>query len=54
MQAYRYEALFAMIAAGKLHPEKLVGKTIPLAQAPQELVQMGQFKGVGVTVINQF
>lgn len=54
IQAYRYEALFAMIEAGKLHPEKLVGKTISLAQAPQELVQMDQFKGAGITVIDQF
>jgi len=54
IQAYRYEALFAMIAAGKLHPEKLIGKTIPLAQAPQALAQMDQFKGVGITVIDSF
>lgn len=54
MQAYRYEALFAMIASGKLHPEKLVRKTINIAEAPAELAGMHDFKGLGITVIDRF
>ena len=54
MQAYRYEAMLEMIRAGKLHPEKLIGKTIDLAEAPQELASMNSFRGTGITVINQF
>jgi alcohol dehydrogenase len=54
MQAYRYPALFEMIRSGRLHPEKLVSRTINLEQAAQELTRMESFSGVGVTVINSF
>ncbi len=54
MQAYRYDALFEMIKAGKLHPEKLVSKHIHLEEAPQELMGMHDFKRTGITVIDQF
>ncbi len=54
MQAFRYAAVFEMIKAGKLQPEKLVGKTISLNEAPAELMNMGSFSNLGVTVINKF
>jgi alcohol dehydrogenase len=54
MQAFRYPALFEMIRSGNLHPEKLVGRTISLQQAAQELTRMESFSGVGVTVIDHF
>jgi alcohol dehydrogenase len=54
IQAHRYPQLLAMIEAGKLHPEKLVGRTIRLDEAADELVKMDQFGGVGVTVIDRF
>ncbi len=54
MQAFRYPALFELIRSGRFHPEKLVGRTINLAQAAQELTQMESFAGTGVTVINEF
>ena len=54
MQPHRYPALLAMIAAGKLNPERLIGKRISLDQAPEELIGMSNFQGVGVTVINRF
>lgn len=53
MQAHKYPALLAMILAGKLSPEKMVGKTISLEEAPDELVNMDSFKGTGVTVIDR-
>jgi alcohol dehydrogenase len=43
-----------MIRSGRLHPEKLVSRTINLEQAAQELTRMESFSGVGVTVINSF
>lgn len=52
MQAHRYPALLAMIAAGKLAPAKLVGERITLAEAPAALANMDAFRGVGVTVID--
>jgi len=54
IQAHRYPPLLAMIEAGKLQPEKLVGKRIRLDEAPEGLAKMDQFEGVGVTVIDRF
>jgi alcohol dehydrogenase len=33
LQAHRYHALFAMIEAGKVSPEKLISRTITLEQS---------------------
>jgi alcohol dehydrogenase len=54
IQAYRYPPLLEMIEAGKLHPERLIGKTISLEQGADELVHMDEFRGVGVMVIDTF
>ena len=54
MQAFAYEPMLAMIAAGKLQPEKLVGHRITLDEAPLALAAMDTFPGTGVTVIAAF
>ena len=54
IQAYKYSALLDMIQSGKLSPEKLIGKTISLAESGEELSKMNHFAGTGVTVINEF
>lgn len=54
IQAYRYPALMSMIEGGKLHPERLVQKTISLDEALVELVNMDTFASSGVTVITKF
>ncbi len=54
MQAHRYPAMLAMIRSGKLAPHKLIGKTIDLAAALDELVNMDRFQMTGVTVIDTF
>lgn len=54
MQAHEYGRLLAMIEAGKLHPEKLIGKTINLEQAALELASMDTFQGLGITVVDRF
>jgi alcohol dehydrogenase len=54
MQAHKYAALLAMIQAGKLFPEKLIGKTISLEESLDELANMDSFGGTGVTVIDRF
>ena len=53
IQAYKYPALLAMIESGKLRPEKLIGKTIRLEEAIEELVNMDSFRATGVTIINE-
>jgi alcohol dehydrogenase len=54
IQAYKYSALLEMIKSGKLHPEKLIGKTISLDESAEELTNMNNFASTGVTVINKF
>lgn len=54
MQAHRYTELLAMIEAGKLQPEKLIGETVSLEQSIHRLIEMDRFVGTGVTVINEF
>jgi alcohol dehydrogenase len=54
MQAHKYPEMLEMIRAGKLQPEKLIGKTISLDESLEELVNMNNFSGVGVTVIDRF
>ena len=54
MQAGRYGEMLAMIVAGKLNPMAMVGKTVPLEDAPAELAKMNQYGSVGITVIARF
>ncbi len=54
MPAHAYPALFDMIRSGKLQPRRLVRKTVSLDEAGAELIAMGEFRGVGVTVIDRF
>ena len=54
MQAHRYPGMFAMIAAGRLRPRELTGRTISLDEAPAALMQMNAFPGTGITVIDRF
>ncbi|HEY2847391.1 MAG TPA: zinc-dependent alcohol dehydrogenase family protein [Pyrinomonadaceae bacterium] len=52
MQAHRYTEMLEMIRDGRLAPKRLIGKTVTLDQAPAELTNMDNFRGVGVTVID--
>jgi alcohol dehydrogenase len=54
IQAHQYPQILEMIRTGKLHPEKLVTKTISLEESLEALVNMDSFPGAGVTVINRF
>lgn len=54
LAAHAYPPMLAMIRAGKLQPRRLVRKTIRLEEAGAELAAMGEFRGVGVTVIDRF
>jgi alcohol dehydrogenase len=54
MQAHRYPEMLQLIVSGKLNPKKLIGKTVTLEQAGDELASMGQFAQQGVTVIDRF
>ena len=54
MQAHKYPEMLKMIVDGKLHPEKLIEKTITLEEAIIALPNMNKFQNKGVLVINSF
>jgi alcohol dehydrogenase len=54
MQAHKFAEMLAMIAAGKLQPAKLIGKTVSLEESIDELTGMNNFRGTGLTVIDRF
>ncbi|MDV2964910.1 zinc-dependent alcohol dehydrogenase family protein [Nitratireductor aquimarinus] len=54
MQAHRYDAMMAMIATGKVEPQRLIGKRIALEEAIEALTGMDSFQATGVTVVDRF
>ena len=54
MQAHRYEEMLAMISAGELEPQRLIGRTIDLEGSIAALTSMGDFDTTGVTIITGF
>jgi D-arabinose 1-dehydrogenase-like Zn-dependent alcohol dehydrogenase len=54
MQAHKYPEMLKMIIEGKLHPEKLIERTISLQEATIALPNMNQFQNKGILVINSF
>ncbi|MCA9913074.1 MAG: zinc-dependent alcohol dehydrogenase family protein [Anaerolineae bacterium] len=53
MQAHEYPAMLAMIEAGTLQPERLVGSFIQLEESPEVLMKMDEFPGQGMTIIDR-
>ena len=54
MQAHRYVDMLEMISAGRLSPDKLIGRTITLEKSIAALTSMNEFSTTGVTVITEF
>jgi alcohol dehydrogenase len=54
MQAHRYAEMLEMISAGRLAPEKLIGRTISLEESIDALTSMSEFSNHGVTIITEF
>lgn len=54
LQAHRYADMLELISIGRLEPQRLIGKTIPLEEAPRELTGMSDYGAVGITVIDGF
>ncbi len=54
MQAHRYPEMLSLISQGVLNPDLLVGEKISLMQAPEKLMQLNDFQGVGMTIIDKF
>jgi alcohol dehydrogenase len=54
MQAHKYPEMLEMIRSGKLNPAKLIGNKVSLEESIEELMNMNNFSGTGVTVIDRF
>ena len=54
IQAYRYSAIFDMIAQKKMNLARLISQTVALEKGVKVLESMDQFRGKGITVINEF
>ncbi|MEM7443962.1 MAG: zinc-dependent alcohol dehydrogenase family protein [Pseudomonadota bacterium] len=54
MQAHRYPAMLAMIEAGTLAPEKLIGHRIGLEDSIDTLTTMDAERSPGITVVTEF
>ena len=54
MSALDYPAMLELVASGKVNPARLIGRSIPLSDAPQVLSEMGQFRSDGITLIEDF
>lgn len=54
MQAWRYDAMLAMIADGRLKPQQLIGQEISLEEAIPALVAMDRATDLGISVITRF
>lgn len=54
MQAHKYPEMLKMIVENKLHPERLIERTIALNDVPFALPNMNSFENKGILVINSF
>lgn len=54
MQAWRYDDMLRMIAAGKLAPQKLINRKVGLEEAIDLLVGMDRSPEIGINVITEF
>ncbi len=54
MQAAKYDGMLKMIVSGKLDPGLIIGKTVPLEEAPKELKKMSRYDTLGIVVIDRF
>lgn len=54
MQTHKYPEMLKMISDGKLHPDKLIERTITLQEATIALPKMNNFENKGILVIDSF
>lgn len=54
MQAFRYDAAFALIESGALDPAMMIGRRVSLSEAIDVLTAMDRSNDVGISVITSF
>jgi alcohol dehydrogenase len=54
MQAWRYDAMLAMLTSGKMKPQQLISRRIDLAEAVSGLMNLDKAETPGIAVITSF
>jgi alcohol dehydrogenase len=54
MAAHAYPEMLRLVERGAVDPGRLVGRRVTLDEAVDALLEMGSFRGVGVTVVDRF
>lgn len=54
MQPHRYPDMLRMVESGTLEPGRLVGRTIPIEEAPAVLASMAEYATLGATVVDRW
>lgn len=54
MPVSRFPDMMRMVESGMLQPEKMITKTVGLEEAAEILIDMGEFKRPGITVLNRW
>jgi threonine dehydrogenase-like Zn-dependent dehydrogenase len=54
MQGQRFGTMLSMIETGRLAPDRIVSRTVGLAEAGSVLADMGPYRTYGVAVIDDF
>ena len=54
MQAHQYPAMLALIQGQKIPLEQMIGEKMDLTKGAKALMQMGNFRNIGVMVIDSF
>jgi alcohol dehydrogenase len=54
MQAWRYDAMLAMLTAGRMKPQQLISRRISLEEAVPGLMTMDKAETPGISVITEF
>jgi D-arabinose 1-dehydrogenase-like Zn-dependent alcohol dehydrogenase len=54
MPVTRFKDMLNMIESGKLQPEKMITRTVPIEEAAEIISNMAAFKTPGITVVNRW
>jgi len=54
MQAWRYDTMLSMLAAGRIAPQKLIGRRVSLEEAVPALMALDKSEGIGISLITKF
>jgi alcohol dehydrogenase len=54
LAAHGFPELLELVQSGRVDPRRLVRRTVELGEVPVVMEEMGEFRGVGITVVDRF